>query len=51
MDQATYLITFCWFSANDTTVVFINPLMLRPCMFENETVVYLPITNKILLDN
>ena len=34
-----------------TTVLFINPLMLRPCMFENKTVAYSPITNKILLDN
>ena len=37
MVQTTYLITFCWFYAKDTTILFINPLGLHPCVFKNKT--------------
>jgi hypothetical protein len=36
-------------TANDTIVLFINPLVLGPSEFENKTVMYLPKTNRMLL--
>ena len=47
--QSTYLIALCWFSINDTTVLFINPLRLCNCEIKNKTGVYLPKTNRKLL--
>ena len=42
MVQATYLITFCWLSANGTILLYINSLGLRPRDFKNKSIVHLP---------
>ena len=42
MVQATYMITFCWLSANGTILLYINSLGLRPRDFKNKFIVHLP---------
>ena len=51
MVQAAYLISVCWLSPNDITVLFINTLWLCPGEFKNKIVVYLPKINRIRLGN
>ena len=49
MVQYTYIIAFCWITANDTTDVLINTLGFRPRELNYQIVVYLPNTNRMLL--
>ena len=49
MVQYTYLIPFCWNTANDTTNVLINTLGLPPRELHYQIVVYLPKINRMLL--
>jgi hypothetical protein len=49
MVQPTYLITFCWNTEHDTTVLFVHTLGMTQCELKDKTVVYLPKTNRMLL--